>query len=249
MVHLTYVENPFDKDFFASLSKYAYEQSFYDCINKKFVDEEAFKNLEYGFHMYMLTGDRNEWIGFVLFSNENMVKGLRYHAYNYFLESLNKLRTLISQDELDEITKIVTDQKDQNVLFTTIDEYFKYLSSIIDSSIVNLEKESYRQNMDTILNDFADYMYLDTFISFPSDEKIKIRTENPASNLDVNQLVEKKYYGFIQETLGLVENLIQKSFSEMHIILKQEGINVFLVETSSFVKSEKLSKVLINQEE
>ena len=26
MVHLTYVENPFDKDFFSSLSKYAYEK-------------------------------------------------------------------------------------------------------------------------------------------------------------------------------------------------------------------------------
>ncbi len=249
MVHLTYVENPFDKDFFTSLSKYADEKSFYDCVNKRFVDEEAFKNLEYGFRMYMLTGDSNEWIGFVLFSNENRVKGLRYYAYSYFLECLDRLEELIPSDITQEIVKLVTDQKNQNVLFNTIDESFENLSSIINPSIIDLEKKSYRKKLDDVLNEFADYMYLDTFISLPNDEKIKIRLENETSNLDENQLVEKKYYGFIQETLGLVENLIQNSFNGIHIILKQEGTNIFLVETSSFVEDKELTKVLINQEE
>ena len=90
-------------------------------------------------------------------------------------------------------------------------------------------------------------MYLDTFISLPKDEKVRIRLENEQSNLDENELVEKKYYGFIQETLGLVENLIQNSFNGIHIILKQEGTNIFLVETSSFVENHELTKVLINQ--
>ena len=90
-------------------------------------------------------------------------------------------------------------------------------------------------------------MYLDTFISLPKDEKVRIRLENEKSNLDENELVEKKYYGFIQETLGLVENLIQNSFNGIHIILKQEGTNIFLVETSSFVENHELTKVLINQ--
>lgn len=249
MVHLTYVENPFDKDFFTSLSKYADEKSFYDCVNKRFVDEEAFKNLEYGFRMYMLTGDSNEWIGFVLFSNENRVKGLRYHAYNYFLESLDRLKRLIPEKVSEEMIKIVTDQKRQNVLFSTIDECFEYLSSIVSSSIISSEKDSYKKKLDDVLNDFADYMYLDTFISLPKDEKIKIRLENEQSDLDEDQLVEKKYYGFIQETLGLVENLIQNSFDGIHIILKQEGTNIFLVETSSFVENEELTKVLVSQEE
>ena len=54
MVHLTYVENPFDKDFLTSLSKYAYEKSFYDCINKRFVDEEAFKKSKIEFGLLLL---------------------------------------------------------------------------------------------------------------------------------------------------------------------------------------------------
>ena len=83
-----------------------------------------------------------------------------------------------------------------------------------------------------LLNDFANYMYLDTFISLPKDEKVRIRLENEKSNLDENELVEKKYYGFIQETLGLVENLIQNSFNGIHIILKQEGTNIFLGKTA-----------------
>lgn len=247
MVHLTYVENPFDKDFLTSLSKYAYEKSFYDCINKRFVDEEAFKNLEYGFRMYMLTGDSNEWIGFVLFSNENRVKSLRYHAYNYFLECLDRQKNLIPEKVSKEMIKTITNQKEQNVLFSTIDECFEYLSTIIGSSIISLEKQAYNEKLDSLLNDFANYMYLDTFISLPKDEKVRIRLENEKSNLDENELVEKKYYGFIQETLGLVENLIQNSFNGIHIILKQEGTNIFLVETSSFVENHELTKVLINQ--
>ena len=247
MVHLTYVENPFDKNFFSSLSKYAYEKSFYDCINKRFVDEEAFKNLEYGFRMYMLTGDSNEWIGFVLFSNENRVKSLRYHAYNFFLECLDRQKHLIPEKVSEEMVKIVTNQKEQNVLFSTIDECFEYLSTIIGSSIISLEKQAYNEKLDSLLNDFANYMYLDTFISLPKDEKVRIRLENEKSDLDENELVEKKYYGFIQETLGLVENLIQNSFNGIHIILKQEGTNIFLVETSSFVENHELTKVLINQ--
>ena len=145
------------------------------------------------------------------------------------------------------MVKIVTNQKEQNVLFSTIDECFEYLSTIVGSSIISLEKQAYNEKLDSLLNDFANYMYLDTFISLPKDEKVRIRLENEKSNLDENELVEKKYYGFIQETLGLVENLIQNSFNGIHIILKQEGTNIFLVETSSFVENHELTKVLINQ--
>ena len=145
------------------------------------------------------------------------------------------------------MVKIVTNQKEQNVLFSTIDECFEYLSTIVGSSIISLEKQAYNEKLDSLLNDFANYMYLDTFISLPKDEKVRIRLENEKSDLDENELVEKKYYGFIQETLGLVENLIQNSFNGIHIILKQEGTNIFLVETSSFVENHELTKVLINQ--
>ena len=245
MVHLTYVENPFDKDFLTSLSKYAEEKSFYDCINKKFVDEEAFKNLEYGFHMYMLTGDSNEWIGFVLFSNENKVKGLRYCACKSFFEVLNRLEKYVPINELEKIKTYVESIEDQNYLFTIIDECFEYLSKFVDIELINLERENYKEKLNCFLNDFTNYMYLDTFISLPIDEKIKICLENESGKKDADELVEKKYYGFIQETLGLVENLINSSFTGKHIILKPNGKNIFLVETSSFIKNEELSKVLI----
>ena len=240
MVHLTYVQNPFSESIFASISEYAYEHDFYDCINKRFIDE-PFKNLEYTFHMYMLTGDNSEWIGYVLFSNELLVSSLRYHAYMVIKSIVESLE--LNEFSKNQISDMIEESKGRASIFDTITRTFDILTKHYTLEEVEALRKKYFEVLSKTEEYFAPFYYLDIVIALPIDEKKVIREEN--TNADVDSYIERKYYGFIQETLSLVEKELDKNFKANHIILNRDGENAFLIETSSFIKKDELAEQLL----
>lgn len=99
MVHLKYVDNPFDEKVMYSISKFYDERSFYDCINRRFLNDQAFQHLEHTFYMYFLTGDCGEWIGYVLLSNENRIHGYYHFVKLKLLNLINDIKRI--SDNLD----------------------------------------------------------------------------------------------------------------------------------------------------
>lgn len=239
MVHLTYVENPFEKNIFESLSTYAYEKSFYDCVNRKFVDE-SFQNLEYTFHMYMLTGDNNEWIGYVLFSNEMLVKGSRYFSYKFVLNLLESINKIYNSDDIGKMIQELEQNKDRAIIFEIIEEIFDKLENIIDKSSVDRIRNHFYISFDSFLEEQCEFYNLDVVISLPLEERVEMRmASNDSSNINI--LVEQKYYGFIRETLKLVEDLINRDYKGKQIFLRKDNETVFMINSNTI-----LNKKLIN---
>lgn len=239
MVHLTYVENPFERNTFEALSNFAYEKSFYDCVNRKFLDE-SFQNLEYTFYMYMLTGDNNEWIGYVLFSNEMLVKGSRYFSYKFVINSLESINKIYNSDEILQMIQELEQNKDCAIIFEVIENIFDKLENIMDKSSVDSFRNRFHNNFDLYLKEQCEFYNLDVVISLPLNERTEMRMENNDLS-NINILVEQKYYGFIRETLKLVEDLINRDYSGKQIFLRKDNEIVFMINSSTI-----LNKKLIN---
>ena len=62
---------------------------------------------------------------------------------------------------------------------------------------------------------------------------------NDLSNINI--LVEQKYYGFIRETLKLVEDLINRDYSGKQIFLRKDNEIAFMINSGAI-----LNKKLIN---
>lgn len=224
MVHLTYVENPFETCIFERIIDFYEEKSFYDCINRKFISE-PFKNLQYTFHMYLLTGDSNDWIGYVLFSNENKVNFIRNTAIQFLKD---KIFTLLNEEyfinkvKLNEYIDLLTQSIMKPNLFEIITNILKEIKIYMrEEEYQNLIKE-YELLMEKSLTDFLNYYNLDIVICLEKNAKLTLREENKDSICSENELVEKKYYGFIQETFKLVEQEIIDRFSNSYIVLKND---------------------------
>lgn len=241
MVHLTYVENPFEKNTFEALSNYAYQRIFYDCVNRKFVDE-SFQNLEYTFHMYMLTGDNNEWIGYVLFSNEMLVKGSRYFAYKFVLNLLESINKIYNSGEIFQMIEKLEQNKERALIFEIIEDIFKNLTNIIGESSVIEIKNRFYIDFDSYLEEQYEFYNLDVVISLPLNERVEMIKSSTDSN-NINILVEQKYYGFIRETLKLVEDLINRDYKGKQIFLRKDNERVFMI-NSNRVLNKKLINVL-----
>ena len=222
MVHLTYIDNPFQEDIFNSISCFSYEKDFYDCINRKFLDM-GFEHLENTFYTYLLTGDSGEWIGYVLFSNEHRVHGLYHHAYNKLLEILDN--NCIGVTNINIIKDRLKTCLSNSSFLKQADEVLVKLSNYIDADII----EDYYNSLQEFLVCYPDYFYLDVVIGLPLDEKYKLLAENHNSLLNPNLLVESKYYGFIQEVLSQVDSLIKSDFNNIPIFLREDDYNVFLI--------------------
>ena len=222
MVHLTYIDNPFQEDIFNSISCFSYEKDFYDCINRKFLDM-GFEHLENTFYTYLLTGDSGEWIGYVLFSNEHRVHGLYHCAYNKILEILDNNYT--GDIDVNLIKERLKTCLSNNSFLKQVDEVLVKLSNYIDPAII----EDYYNSLQEFLACYPDYFYLDVVIGLPLDEKNKLLAENPNSLLNPNLLVEAKYYGFIQEVLSQVDGLIKSDFNNIPVFLREDDYNVFLI--------------------
>ena len=222
MVHLTYIDNPFQEDIFNSISFFSYEKDFYDCINRKFLDI-GFEHLENTFYTYLLTGDSGEWIGYVLFSNEHRVHGLYRSAYNKILEILDN--NYIGDIDINIIKDRLKTCLSSSSFLKQVDEVLVKLSNYIDTDII----EEYYNSLQEFLVCYPDYFYLDVVIGLPLDEKNKLLAENPNSLLNPNLLVEAKYYGFIQEVLSQVDGLIKSDFNNIPVFLREDDYNVFLI--------------------
>lgn len=75
MVSLKKIDNPFSEEMMNSLEGFIYENNFYDCINKELLYfSDVLYNIRYSFHTYLLVGDFDTWIGYVLFYNKNTVE-------------------------------------------------------------------------------------------------------------------------------------------------------------------------------
>lgn len=230
MVHLTYVENPFEKNIFEKIMNFYEEKSFYDCINRKFI-YEPFKNLQYTFHMYLLIGDSNDWIGYVLFSNENKVDFVRNNSIQFIKEKIINISS-----NPNKYLNIL----DQNIMSPNL---FDIISEIIDElkkeltleEINNLENE-YKSIIENSLASYLNYYNLDIVICLEKNEKTTLKLENKDSTNSIDELVEKKYYGFIQETFKLVEEEIKKFYNDSYIVLRNDDYTEVEIKPSTLTK-------------
>lgn len=234
MVHLKYVD-PFEGKMMNSISCFSEERSFYDCINRKFLDDQVFQNLEYSFHTYFLTGDSNEWIGYVLFSNSDLVEGYSQFVYQETFMLLqhfqNEFENEKNQVLFEKLRKLINAEEQSNRMNPLVEDIISVLSNLeVSDTSTKLEMISdYNKKLQDYLSEFPDYYYLDIVIALPSEEEIYLKRENKDSHLSVNLLAERKYYGFIQEVLAKVEKEIQQHFPDTPILIKQEDDQVIFI--------------------
>lgn len=228
MVHLKYVD-PFEEKMMNSISCFSEERSFYDCINRRFLQEQAFQNLEYSFHTYFLTGDSNEWIGYVLFFNSDLIEGYSQLVYQETLVLLQYFQEEFGNEEnyhlFEKLKKLIMIEKQSTRLNPLMEDIISALSSLeVSDTSVQLEMLSnYHKKLQDYLNEFPDYYYLDIVISLPLEEENYLKRENEGSDLNVDLLAERKYYGFIQEVLSKVEKVIEQNFKDTPILIKQKS--------------------------
>lgn len=234
MVHLKYV-NPFEEEMAYSISCFSEERSFYDCINRRFLDEYPFQNLEYSFHTYLLTGDMDEWIGYVLFSNPDLVTSYFEFACHESLELLGNFRNIFMNKSnyllFERLERLLTVERKSTHISIILEEFIISLNSleVFDVSIKEKMLSSYHEKLLEYLKNFPDYYYLDIVISLPLAEQFNLKKENPELDLSVNLLAEKKYYGFIQEVLSKVEEEIQTNFFSIPILIRQDSHKILSI--------------------
>lgn len=223
MVNLKYVENPFTDDYLASFEYFRSEKLFYDCISRKIINSnDVFDNLGFSFYTYLLTGDSGEWIGYVMFHNEDLVNGYLETVQLELKKLLLKLKNIIKSEKvLDDINKLLVELN--NCLFSTTVSLSKLEDrlNILRDGCVNENNENnscfkeYYSNISKYLYDFDKYYYLDIVISLPLNvEKGKI---------------EANYYGFVREVCNDVEKLIQDKFNSIPIFLKSMNSEFSLI--------------------
>lgn len=278
MVHLKYIDNPFNEKIMMIISNFYEEKSFYDCINRKFLDDEAFKNLEYTFSFYFLTGDSNDNIGYVLFYNKDLVDSYLDFACEETLSLLEKFKFIFTdisnQDEFKDLERIISQNNtDDNyrLIVENINIYLKKFSilkfinyikfelddqinrdevsiledfisksydlydcgiifdklfSLFNNSNISCFQSIYDMFLDywkklgDYLENLPKYFYLNVVIALPIEDEIRFYSDSMNSNLNINQLAELKYYGFIREALMRVEDEINQKFSDIPIFLE-----------------------------
>lgn len=229
MIHLKYIDNPFKEEVFHSISCFSLEKSFYDCINRRFLKDESFENLGNTFYMYMLTGQFDEWIGYVLFSNADRINSYKDYAYQNYLQLFNALPLqYLTSSKCHEFVK---EQKEfiKDFSLSELDNMTKNIMNTFSIPTVSKKIESYYLDLQSYLESFPDYFYLDVVIALPKEEEANLKREFSSNGYNINLLVENKYYGFIQETLKLVEDKIEESFIDIPIFLRKDDKSTILV--------------------
>lgn len=222
MVHLKYVD-PTEEKMAYSISCFSEEKSFYDCLNREFLIEEPFYNLEYSFYTYLLTGDTDDWIGYVLLSNPDLVNSYFdfscKEAMHLLIDFKNKFKNQKNYLLFEKLERLLTIEKNSTHVSLILEEVIESLNNlnVIDTNFKKKRLEIYQNNLQSFLNDFPKYFYLDVVISLPKEEEIYLMKEN--KNMNINLLAERKYYGFIQEVLSKVEREIEHNFKDTPILV------------------------------
>lgn len=234
VVNLKYIENPFEQNMMHSISCFCEERSFFDCIQHKFLDAEAFQHLEHTFHMYFLIGDSQEWIGYVLFSNEDLINDYYQFICQKTLNLLDIYKTdfigIINREELERLkTLILKNDHGTNIgwLLEEISMSFEKMD-IMNNTKASTMFEKYQKELQNYLVQFPKYFYLDIVISLSKEEASDFEKESYEKKVDIGQLVESKYYGFIQETFNKVEKEVENHFKDVPILIKRNDKNTLL---------------------
>lgn len=207
MVHLKYIDNPFDAKTMYSISCFSEEKSFYDCVNRRFLNDQSFQHLEHSFYTYFLTGDCGEWIGYVLLSNENRVNGYYHFACQKILDLLsafkNKFDDSINEQELERLKRLINENSNSSSISTFLEEV-----------ILSLKKMA-------ILDSLNSYCFeVDNQISKEELEKLKVFMSSNRNVNDIKMMIEEVFVKLNQ--LGVVPiQVINKMIADYYIQLQQ----------------------------
>jgi len=225
MVNLKYIKNPFTDDCLYSFDCFSKEKNFYDCIghtNIKYND--VFENLGSSFYTYLLVGDNEEWIGYILFHNAEYVNSYIKTVQSELKKLLSSLIGIVKDKKiLEDIYILLKDLNNNQYNKTTelsrLEKEIKILNSRCrqENEITSICFNEYNNNIFNYLYSFDEYYYLDIVIGLPLDTK----TEE----------VESKYYGFISETYSIVEKIIRESFYNIPIILKNTNSTICIIDS------------------
>lgn len=232
MVNLKYVDNPFDEEMMNSISCFSEERCFYDCINRQFLDE-PFEHLEHSFYTYLLTGDKGEWIGYVLFSNENRVNGYFNFACDRMIDLLNYFKIVLGNSfDFEHLEKLIEENRDTHCISMILEETLSKLKQI--SGVSEELLDSYNEDLQKYLFEFPEYFYLDVVITLPVDEIVQLKKD---FNSNINILIEQKHPDFISESIKKAQELIKENFKDIPIFLRKDNQTTFLINGQSLNKN------------
>lgn len=246
MVHLKFID-PFEEKMAYSISCFSEERTFYDCIQRKFLVDQPFEHLEYAFYTYLLTGDSDEWIGYVQFFNPTLITAYYHFAYQETLALLNKFCTYFKTKNnyllFDKLKRLLIVEKDSTHISILLEKTITELKNLIVIDCDKKEKmfSTYYHRLNNFLENFPKYYYLDVVISLPLEEQFSLEKENKETRLSCDLLAERKYYGFIQEVLSIVEKEIEKNFNNTTILVKKDD-EIISVNTKTILDNTSLVK-------
>ena len=223
MVNLEYIKNPFTDDYLYSFECFRNEKKFYDCVARKIVDcNDVFENLGSSFYTYLLTGNNNEWIGYVLFHNSDLINGYIKNIEVELRKLLLRLKEIICDVKIIETINLLLKELNNHEFSSTVclNELEDKIKFLHDSCIKKNEKSTicfseYYANVFNYLYNFNEYYYLDIVIGLPLDTKI-------------NE-IELRYYGFIKEVYSNIEKLVKEKFKDIPIVLKNTDSELWLI--------------------
>ena len=170
--------------------------------------------------MYLLTGDKKEWIGYVLFYNDDRVDGYNRFAFTQFLHLLEEV-SLLSNDSIqsDKLTEL------KNEIFTNgySSNFISILNEAVDSvreisnniDIEDIIAEYYYQ-LDKYLELFPKYLYLDIVIALPIEED-KVRKYSTKN--ETNLLIELGNATYLKFREGKIEDYELQSICNKFVVL------------------------------
>lgn len=223
MVSLKYIENPFTDDYLFSFECFRNEKKFYDCIGRKVINnDDVFENLGSSFYTYLLIGDNDEWIGYILFHNDDLIKRyidvVEVELRKLLLGLKWKIRNKKIIEKINILFKELNNRKfSDTVNLNSLKESIELLNilCINEDSKNSIYFSEYYSNIFTYLYSFEEYYYLDIVIGLPL-------------NVKTNE-IESKYYGFIREAYHNVEELIKEEFNDIPIVLKNVNSMLYLL--------------------
>lgn len=232
MINLKYIENPFTNNYLESFEYFSNEKLFYDCIARQVVtSEDVFENLQFSFYTYLLTSSSNEWIGYVLLYNYDLINGYLKTVTSEFEKLLLTLKQRINNNK----TNLVIDElllKLYNYEFsdtTTLNKLNEYINNLKTISIEINQKlisifDQYNHNIQNYLDNYKIYYNLDIVI---------------ALSLSTNKkTIETTHYEFIKEVYEKVEILIKDNFNHIPIVLKNN--NTYVICTDNKIKIKRI---------
>lgn len=212
MIKLNFIENPFTDDYLYSFDFFSNEKLFYDCIKRKRIsDFDVFENLGSSFYTFMIVGDNNDWLGYVLFYNHDFLEGYLKKYCSELKLLLEKLKTFTFDNTIlnivDDLLKI---KSIDTTCLSKLNEKVDFLKDacVGNDNILSLFCDFYN-SISNYIKEFKEYYYLDIAIGLPLDTKEK--------------QIENLYYGFIREVYCEVEKLINDSFKDIPIILSSNN--------------------------